>query len=68
MIAELQRGPLTLVAIGPLTDIACVALNSPAAAEDIREVVAIMGRDPGEEFPSPIPDGQAAHCSPTSIT
>ena len=50
MIAELQRGPLTLVAIGPLTDIACVALNSPAAAKNIREVVAIMGRAPGEEF------------------
>jgi pyrimidine-specific ribonucleoside hydrolase len=50
MIAELQRGPLTLVAIGPLTDIACVALNSPAATKNIREVVAIMGREPGEEF------------------
>ncbi|MEK6375264.1 MAG: nucleoside hydrolase [Acidobacteriota bacterium] len=50
MIAELQRGPLTIVAIGPLTDIACVALNSPAATKNIREVVAIMGRDPGEEF------------------
>lgn len=50
MIAELQRGPLSIVAIGPLTDIACVALNSPAATKNIREVVAIMGRAPGEEF------------------
>jgi pyrimidine-specific ribonucleoside hydrolase len=50
MAEQLRRRRLTILAIGPLTDIACLALNDPRDAANIVEVVAIMGRRPGEEF------------------
>ncbi|MDB4948327.1 MAG: Inosine/uridine-preferring nucleoside hydrolase [Gemmatimonadetes bacterium] len=50
LAAELRRGPLTVIAIGPLTDVACLVLNHPAEAARIRRVVAIMGRTPGQSF------------------
>jgi pyrimidine-specific ribonucleoside hydrolase len=52
MAAELAASsePITLIAIGPLTDVACLALNFPAAAGRIDKVVVIGGRAPGEAF------------------
>lgn len=39
---------VTILAIGPLTDIACLALNYPEAHGKIERVVIIGGRDPGK--------------------
>lgn len=50
MAEELRRGPLTIVGIGPLTDIACLVQNYPVEAANISRVVAIMGRAPDESF------------------
>jgi inosine-uridine nucleoside N-ribohydrolase len=51
MSAILKKGKATIIAIGPLTDVACVVLNnSPRTIANIEEVVAIMGRAPHEEF------------------
>lgn len=50
MAAQLRHRRLTILAIGPLTDVACLVLNYPREAAKIAEVVAIMGRRPGEEF------------------
>ena len=38
--------PVTILAIGPLTDIACLAINYPEATQAIERVVVIGGRDP----------------------
>jgi len=51
MEAILSEGRATIVAIGPLTDVACVAMNAPAAATaNIDGIIAIMGRKPNEIF------------------
>ena len=50
MAAILERERATIIAIGPLTDVACLVLNAPKAAANIRDVVAIMGRAPKENF------------------
>ncbi|HEV2719069.1 MAG TPA: nucleoside hydrolase [Thermoanaerobaculia bacterium] len=47
----LARGRATIVAIGPLTDVACVARNAPPrVVANIDRVIAIMGRSPNEAF------------------
>jgi len=47
----LSQGHATILAIGPLTDVACLARNAPAnLVANIDRVVAIMGRAPGEAF------------------
>lgn len=50
MAAELVASaePVTLLAIGPLTDVACLALNYPSAAGKIARVVVVGGRSPDE--------------------
>jgi pyrimidine-specific ribonucleoside hydrolase len=50
MADQLRGRRLTILAIGPLTDIACLVLNYPREAAHVVEVVAIMGRRPGEQF------------------
>ena len=50
MASELRRGRLAVIAIGPLTDVACLIQNFPAEAANITEVVAIMGRRPHQSF------------------
>ena len=50
MAARLQREPATIIAIGPLTDVACLVLNEPKTAAKITGIVAIMGRAPHEAF------------------
>lgn len=48
---QLRRAAATIVAIGPLTDVACLAMNAPPnVVRNIREVIAIMGRAPNEPF------------------
>lgn len=46
----LQRGRLTVVALGPLTNLAAVLASEPALASRITRVIAVMGRRPGHRF------------------
>jgi inosine-uridine nucleoside N-ribohydrolase len=52
MIDQLRKSPekMTILALGPLTDVACVVLRRPDVVPKIKQVVAIMGRQPGEDF------------------
>jgi len=45
-----QTGGLTIMAIGPLTDVACLALNFPAEAALINRIVALVGSKPATVF------------------
>lgn len=45
-----SEAPVTILAIGPLTDVACLAMNFPDALAGIERVVMIGGREPGEAF------------------
>jgi pyrimidine-specific ribonucleoside hydrolase len=54
-----EHGPLTLFAIGPLTDIACLIRNYPREARRIEHVVALMGSRRGSGLKlgdTPVPD------------
>src|SRR5437763_56108 len=54
-----EHGPLTLFAIGPLTDIACLIENFPRAARRIERVIALMGSRRGGGLKlggTPVPD------------
>ena len=50
MVAALRRERLTLVAIGPVTNVATVLLNHSELAGQVEEIVAVAGRRPGERF------------------
>jgi inosine-uridine nucleoside N-ribohydrolase len=52
MAGELRgsAAPVTIVAIGPLTDVACLALNFLDADAGIARVVALGGRAPNQAF------------------
>jgi inosine-uridine nucleoside N-ribohydrolase len=50
LVAALEAGPLTIVALGPLTNLATVLLERPDLRSRIRHVVAVMGRRPGHIF------------------
>lgn len=50
MARELRKRKLTIVAIGPLTNVASVIVNFPEAARNIDQVIAVMGRSPGQRF------------------
>ena len=50
LLAKKPTQTLTIIAIGPLTDIACLVKNFPAEAEKINELVVLMGREPYQEF------------------
>lgn len=45
-----QTGGLTIMAIGPLTDVACLAMNFPAEAALINRIVALVGSKPATVF------------------
>ena len=52
-MADQLRGsaaPVTILAMGPLTDVACLALNFPDLVSGIERIVLIGGRDPGQAF------------------
>lgn len=46
----LRKGPLTLVALGPLTDIAATLERHPELQRNVARIVAVMGRRPGHLF------------------
>lgn len=50
MHSELKNKPATILALGPLTDVACLVTQYPDDAAKIQKVIAIMGRAPGETF------------------
>jgi inosine-uridine nucleoside N-ribohydrolase len=48
--AALEQGPLTVVALGPLTNLAAVLAERPDLQARVARVVAVMGRRPGHIF------------------
>jgi inosine-uridine nucleoside N-ribohydrolase len=48
--AALEEGPLTVLALGPLTNVAAVLAERPSLAPRIARLVAVMGRRPGHIF------------------
>jgi inosine-uridine nucleoside N-ribohydrolase len=46
----LAEGPLTVLALGPLTNLAAVLRERPALASRVAHLVAVMGRRPGHVF------------------
>jgi inosine-uridine nucleoside N-ribohydrolase len=54
----LRAGPLVIVALGPLTNVAAALEREPALARNVRHLVAVMGRRRGHLF-HPVEGGQA---------
>ena len=50
MADVLRDGPATIIAIGPLTDVGCLAMNEPRLASKIAGIATIMGRAKNESF------------------
>jgi inosine-uridine nucleoside N-ribohydrolase len=50
LAAALGREELTVLALGPATNVATVLLNHPDLARRIRQIVAVAGRRPGQKF------------------
>ncbi len=50
MREALATGPLTIVALGPLTNIAAALRGRPELAKSVGRIVAVMGRRPGHVF------------------
>lgn len=50
MAAALQKEKLTLLAIGPLTNVGTVLKNHPEMSSQIDAVIAVAGRRPGQHF------------------
>jgi inosine-uridine nucleoside N-ribohydrolase len=50
LMAALEEGPLTVVALGPLTNLAAVLDARPDLRSRVTRVVAVMGRRPGHVF------------------
>ncbi|MCX2725758.1 nucleoside hydrolase [Roseibium salinum] len=46
----LRAGPLTIVALGPLTNVASTLRSQPELAGNVEQVIAVMGRRPGHLF------------------
>lgn len=51
-----SKEPVTILAIGPLTDIACLVLNFPDVIHNIKEVVFLGGRAPKQVLKYPFSD------------
>jgi purine nucleosidase len=50
LTAALESGPLTIVALGPFTNIAAVLNGRPALRSSVDQLVTVMGRRPGHIF------------------
>jgi purine nucleosidase len=50
LVAALEAGPLAIVALGPLTNVAAVLRERPQLAARVTRLVAVMGRRPGHLF------------------
>lgn len=50
MAEQLRQEPLRLVAVGPLTDVACLIQNFSKVTDNIQGITAIMGRNPNQTF------------------
>jgi len=60
MAAALEEGPLTLLAVGPLTNAATLLMNYPHLHDRIDALVVVAGRRPGQRFrPDAAPDNVA---------
>lgn len=56
--SALAEAPTTIVALGPLTNVAAVLRSHPALAPQVREIVTVMGQRPGHVF-HPVEGGAA---------
>jgi inosine-uridine nucleoside N-ribohydrolase len=50
LAAALRAGPLTILALGPLTNVATVLATHPDLASRVSRVIAVAGRRPGQRF------------------
>jgi inosine-uridine nucleoside N-ribohydrolase len=50
LTGALGRGPLTILMLGPATNVATVLRRNPDVAGKVRAVVAVAGRRPGQRF------------------
>lgn len=50
IIATLEKEPATIIAIGPVTNIASAIILRPEIATKIEEIVMVAGRRPGQRF------------------
>jgi inosine-uridine nucleoside N-ribohydrolase len=50
MAAALRAAPLTILALGPVTNVATVLANHPELASRVTRVIAVAGRVPGQRF------------------
>jgi purine nucleosidase len=50
MQAALEAGPLTILALGPLTNLAAALKNRPDLQRNVTRIVAVMGHRPGHLF------------------
>lgn len=50
LVWSLQHGPMNIVAIGPVTNIATVLKLHPELAKNVVQIIAVAGRRPGQRF------------------
>jgi inosine-uridine nucleoside N-ribohydrolase len=50
MAAALRREPLTILALGPVTNVATLVSLHPELVDRINEIVVVAGRRPGQQF------------------
>jgi inosine-uridine nucleoside N-ribohydrolase len=50
LAAALRAGPLTILALGPVTNVATVLAKHPELAPRVTRVIAVAGRRPGQRF------------------
>lgn len=60
LAAASANRPLTILALGPLTNIAAFARCYPDRIGNVRRVIAVMGRRPGQVF-KPTPESMVLH-------